>query len=595
MLRRLAAAIFAWLACVYAAGALAVTPAAVASPANGSTLTGATQTFQWNAASGATLYQLWVGTTPGTYDIGYFPAEGVTTTSWTVTVLPTDGRTLYVTLWSNIGGTYYSSASTYMAASHPSGGAVITNPPNGSAIGATQTFQWNAAPGATLYQLWFGTTPGAFDIGYFPAGGLTTTSWTVSGLPTDGRTLYVTLWSMVGGVYQSTASTYVASGGAPPEVAASITNPTNGSLLPGSSATFQWNAATGAQLYQVWLGNSAGAYDIGYSDGTMNTSTMLSSLPTDGRTLYVRLWTGFASGYKFNDYTYVAATVAPDAPAQLDWPAAGASLAGATDTFRWNAAPDAYGYQLWVGTTPGGFDVGFYPEGLASDTTVDATGLPTDGRQLYVRLWTASMDGYTFSDSTYYANGPHDIGLRMPTLGWTLSGPAQAFDWQSLFHKSLTIGNSVGSAEFGNGSAGGLDITFSNLPIDGRTLYARSTWWTDSPGSGPTRFRDYQLTAAPSGPAAVMLLPFSDQQLFGVGATRSFTFSDVGASAYKIWAGSTVGGQEYGEFPSASGTTSTTIAITNPPGGIVPTHIRLWSQVGGVWYYRDYAYRQTAG
>lgn len=595
--RRFAILCFAAIAVARAATALAVTPASITSPADGSTLAGTTQTFQWNAATGATLYQLWVGSTPGAYDVGYFPMGGTTGTTVDVAGLPTDGRTLYVTLWSSIDGTYYSSAATYMAAS--SGAAVITSPANGSTLaGSTQTFMWNAAPGAMMYQLWIGTTPGAYDIGYFPTAGTTGTSVTVSGLPTDGRTLYATLWSAIGATYYSTASTYTASGTSAPPVPATITSPTSGSMLSGADVTFQWNAAPGAMLYQLWVGNSPGAYDVGYfpAAGTMGTSTAATGLPTDGRTLYVRLWTAFDSGYQFNDYMFTAASFAPPPSGAITWPAEGSSLVGATETFRWNAVSGAYGYQLWVGSSPGDFDVGFYPDGLTSDTTIDATGLPIDGRQLYVRLWTATMDGYSFTDSTFFADKgtfPGEPGLPMPGLSWTLPGPAVAFDTASAFDKTLTIGNSVGSSEFGSGIKGGLQTWFSNLPIDGRTLYARLTW-TSALQPGQTRFRDYPMTAAPVSPAAVMLSPAQNQGLQGVGTSFSFTFSDAGASAYKIWAGTSLGGQEYGEFPSATGTTSTTIAVTVPAGQI-PARIRLWSLVGGVWYYRDYQYWQIIG
>lgn len=584
-----------WLLLAFAlasTAALAQTPAVITSPMNGSTLSGPDQTFQWNAAPGGSLYQLWVGTAPGTHDLGFFPMGGTSGTMVDVTGLPTDGSTLYVTLWSMISGTYYSSDATYMAASGASGPASITSPMNGATLaGSTQTFTWNAAPGAMLYQLWVGTMPGADDIGFFPAAGTTGTSVMVSGLPTDGRTLYVRLWSAIGGTYQSRDFVYMAASAPSAAAAAALSSPMNGSVL-AASQTFQWNAAPGAMLYQLWVGTTPGAYDVGFfpASGTTDTSVMVS-LPTGGGTLYVRLWTALDSGYVFNDYTFMA----PPAPqaGEISWPAQGSSLAGATDTFRWNAAPGAYGYQLWVGSTAGNYDIGFYPDGLTSDTMVSPTGLPTDGRQLYVRLWTATMDGYSFSDSTFYAKGPFvsDPDLPMPGLGWTLPGPAQAFDvgLSTRASPTLSIGNSVGSSEFGFGSRGGLQTTFTNLPVDGRALFARLGWNT----SNGARFRDYPLTAAPAGPGAVMLSPANDFGLFGVGTSFSFTFSDVGATAYKLWAGTTLGGQEYGEFPGPAGTTSTTISVT-VPAGQVPTHIRVWSLVAGVWYFRDYHYELSS-
>lgn len=187
----------------------------------------------------------------------------------------------------------------------------------------------------------------------------------------------------------------------------------------------------------------------------------------------------------------------------ITWPANGASLSGATDTLRWNANPDAYGYQVWVGSTPQGNEVGYYPAGFTTDTQIDMTGLPTDGRPLYVTVWSATMGGYMERKAMYYAKGPQDVGIPTPLgYGWALPGPSQAFGSGAGWPQGATfsIGNSVGSTKFGFGSQGGLQDIFTNLPVDGRALFGRLHWNTTN---GP-RFRDYPMTAALPGPAAVM-------------------------------------------------------------------------------------------
>ena len=86
-----------------------------------------------------------------------------------------------------------------------------------------------------------------------------------------------------------------------------MTSPAPGSTLPGSSATFSWSAATGGLEYFLYVGTSAGANNLyGRSMGT-NRSVTLSGIPTNGSTLYVRLWTRTAAGWQYNDYTYRAA------------------------------------------------------------------------------------------------------------------------------------------------------------------------------------------------------------------------------------------------------------------------------------------------
>ena len=56
---------------------------------------------------------MFVGNSVGSYDIGYYPTSGTTGTSTTISGLPTDRRTLYVRLYTAIGGTWYSRDYTY--------------------------------------------------------------------------------------------------------------------------------------------------------------------------------------------------------------------------------------------------------------------------------------------------------------------------------------------------------------------------------------------------------------------------------------------------------------------------------------------------
>jgi murein DD-endopeptidase MepM/ murein hydrolase activator NlpD len=86
-----------------------------------------------------------------------------------------------------------------------------------------------------------------------------------------------------------------------------LTTPAPGTTLAGASVTFGWTAGSGVSQYYLYLGTTVGAYDLyGQSQGT-NLSVTVNGLPTDGRTLYVRLWSMLASGWDFNDYTYTAA------------------------------------------------------------------------------------------------------------------------------------------------------------------------------------------------------------------------------------------------------------------------------------------------
>ena len=94
-----------------------------------------------------------------------------------------------------------------------------------------------------------------------------------------------------------------------PARAAGVTSitPPDGSTLTGASQVFAW---TGTFLeYWMYVGTSVGATDI-YNSGSLGTatSTTVNGLPTDGSTVYVRLWDREAAGWGFTDFTYTAFT-----------------------------------------------------------------------------------------------------------------------------------------------------------------------------------------------------------------------------------------------------------------------------------------------
>jgi hypothetical protein len=83
------------------------------SPSPGSTFSGSTVTFQWTAG-GATAYALTLGSSTRTVDI--YNSNTIHTTSVTVSNIPTDGRTVYATLYSQVNNTWVNTAYTYKAA-----------------------------------------------------------------------------------------------------------------------------------------------------------------------------------------------------------------------------------------------------------------------------------------------------------------------------------------------------------------------------------------------------------------------------------------------------------------------------------------------
>ena len=476
-----------------------VVPATVTSPTPGTQLAGASQLFSWTN-TGASLYQLAVGNSAGASDLGAFPAAPSAATSVTATGLPTDGRTLFVRVYSQFNGVWYPRDYNYTAAVPPP--AAMTAPLQGSTLaGTSQTFTWNGV-GASQYRLWVGNSPGANDVGDSP---VTTagTSITVGRLPADGRTLYVRLSSSFAGTWYSndyTYSAFTAVGVLP----ASMASPAPGSVLAGSSQTFSWTN-TGALQYQVWVGNAFGTYDIGYAPNppTTATSATISGIPTDGRMLYVRVYSNVGGTWIPRDYNYVASSVTPGVatPASMSSPPGGATLSNATQVFTWNNS-GASAYKLTFGTAPGASNVGEFPSATGTPaTSIIVDRVPMDGNPLYVRLSSMISGVWVPNDYVYTTTVPVTVGpasLASPAPGSHLPNSSQLFTWSdsgaSLYQ--VWVGNTYGSYDIGyfpTVPTSGTAATATGLPVDGRTLYVRiyslvgGTWIP----------RDYTYVAGP--------------------------------------------------------------------------------------------------
>jgi hypothetical protein len=279
---------------------------AVTSPAPGSVLPGATATFGWSA-NGAPVSQWWVylGTTPGGANI-YDSGNLGSATTLTVSNLPTDGQRVYLKLWYLLGGTWQSQVFEYSTTnSSPS----IQSPTPGSTFSGTSvTFTWQVPSGGPTvleYQLYVGTALGTPDLYNSGSLGLAT-SVGVNGLPTDGRTIHARLFYRVGTLWRFTDHTFTAANLPNP----TITSPVPGTVLPGSSATFEWAPYPGAEPVTEWwlyVGSTPGAWNYLDSGSLgLNRSRLVTTLPTNGSTVHVRLWYKIFGRWEFSDFQYTA-------------------------------------------------------------------------------------------------------------------------------------------------------------------------------------------------------------------------------------------------------------------------------------------------
>jgi hypothetical protein len=269
--------------------------------------------------------------------------------------------------------------------------SVLTSPAQGSTLaGPTVTFSWTSVSGATGYDLSLGST-GVGSTNVFNSGKKTTNSVTAMGLPVTGGTIYARLTTYFGSVSLSVDTVYAAA------AKATMQSPVAGSMLPGSTATFNWNPGSGSS-FSLWLGSTGvGSNNLYASTATTGSSMTVNNIPTNGETIYVRLLTTFSGSQTQADFVYTAAT-----QAVLVSPATGTTLAGSSAMFTWTAGIGATSYSLWLGSTGVGSS-NLYNSGQLIGTHITVNGLPTNGKTIYARLFTALNGVQVHIDTTYTA------------------------------------------------------------------------------------------------------------------------------------------------------------------------------------------------
>jgi len=311
------------------------------------------------------------------------------------------------------------------------GPADITDPEPGSTlIGDSQSISLNNDGTATGYQIQVGSAVGRND--YDDSGVLagSATGHTLENLPTDASTVYVRVW------YKTTEGTWeykdhefrAASGGG--TTAPTIDSPTPGATLAASGQAFSWSD-TGASNYYLQIGSIEGGNDIhnsGRLEGT-NTSTTVDDLPTDGSTVYVRVWSYNNGEWAYQDQQFTADNSGGVTLPTMSSLNTGETLTSSEQTFTWSDV-GASDYWLQIGTSLGRNDI--YDSGILTGTEQPVFDLPTDGNPIYVRVWYKYHARWDYMDDHYLAAGvPGGAVPTPPTMtpsnGATLSGTTQTF------------------------------------------------------------------------------------------------------------------------------------------------------------------------
>ena len=273
-------------------------------------------------------------------------------------------------------------------------------------------------------------------------------------------------------------------------------------------------------------------------------------------------------------------------------PTPGSIFTSSTVTFSWSAGAWATEYYLQVGTSLGGQELYSVSEGTNLSATVLA--IPTDGSPVYARLWTNVAGLWSYNDYTYTSCTGCTVTkavMTTPAPGSTLSSSMTTFWWSASLGSEcyLQVGTTLGGQQiYSAGQGTNLSVQVPALPTNGSPVYARL--WTNI--GGAWLYNDYNYTACSGCTAtkAVMTSPATGSTLNSSSVT--FTWSGSLASQYYLQVGTVPGGQQI--YSVGQGTNlSTQVTGLSIGGGNV--YVRLWSEVGGAWWYNDYSYVACSG
>lgn len=357
----------------------------------------------------------------------------------------------------------------------------LLSPSDGSQYSASsQVFEWQS-DGADIsaYALTIGSTAGADDIHDSGTLASSTLSHTVTALGSSA-TLYVRLWfRSADGLWDYSSSTLVNSAAVLPP---SIYSPAENSQLSGSSVNLLWrDNGTNVTRYWLYAGTTPGARDYLNQSVNSATSYTLNNLPTDGSTVWVRLW-HYTNRWSYKDHQYTASgdsgTQVKNTPEMIS-PAEHTLLTRSEVTFQWqnnNFVPS--NYWIYIGTSLGSSNV--HSSGaLQTANEYVYSSLPMGEEALYVRLWYNSNNSWQYTDYQYSSKLYGEAHLVWPTPGATLEESSQVFEWsangQSFDGYQLLLGSSQGSNDFydsGVLAASVLTAEADNLGQNVSTLHA---------------------------------------------------------------------------------------------------------------------------
>jgi len=125
----------------------------------------------------------------------------------------------------------------------------------------------------------------------------------------------------------------------------------------------------------------------------------MASIPTNGQTVYARLYSWINGTWQHNDYVYTESGSTVPAVLTSPTPGVGTVLGTSSVQFQWSAGTGVADYQLNLSAiAPGESELYLYKRTALSAT---ATTLPANGVQVYARLYSRINGTWRYNDYVY--------------------------------------------------------------------------------------------------------------------------------------------------------------------------------------------------
>ena len=537
---------------------------ALLSPANKAGGVAVSASVSWGSSSGATSYDVYFGTSsPPPL------ASNVTSLSYTPGTLSANTLYYWQVVARNASGSTASAIWSFSTQGSVPAAPVLVSPANGATgVSLTPTVNWNAAAGATSYDVHFGTVsppPLATNI--------TGTSYTPGTL--SAGTVYY--WQVVAkngsGSTASAIWSFTTQGSAPP--APVLISPANGVAGVSLTPTVNWSAATGATSYDVHFGTvsppplATNITGTGYAPGTLSAGTVYYwqvVAKNSGGSTASAIW---------SFTTQVAAPV-------LVSPANGATGISAAPTLSWNGSTGATSYDVYFGTAS--------PPPLVTNTagTSYAPGTLSGGTVYYWQVAARNSGGSTTSAIwvfTTQVSGPQAPALiapvngaagvtLAPTLSWNAAAGATSYDvyFGAAFPPPL-VTNTAGTS-------------YAPGTLSGGTVYY---WQVGARNSGGSSKSAIWMFTTQIGPPAAPALTAPSNGAVNVPATTVLEWSaSAGAVSYDVYLGTSLplplvtntSGTSYTPPPLSAGTVYSWQVSARNSGGASPS--ATWQFTTGI-------------